>query len=227
MSASLPTHVATAMEPIPTPGARPWEVTDMRAVASIDTMLAALKVFTDDEDDVGYVEQFRNFAGRISVSLFVRIDADGEHSLMLDVPADIQIRHRARWMYFLLNDLDLVETRRDMLIQTLLRDGCVSDNRRADPRATTKAMRDFLRAGGRILVTPDGHVTEGGGVPAAMINGTAAEMADWNDAAQAYFEARRRYRSDRQIKRAARMLGVRTEHGWTVLEAPRTARCAA
>lgn len=131
MNAALPAHVATDDEAIPAPGARPWDGSDMREVASIDEMLCKLKVFADDEDDVGYVELFRQFVAEISVSLFVRIDRDGQRELMIGSPVDIQVRHRSRWMYFLLSDLELVETRRQALMHALLRDRCVSDNRRA------------------------------------------------------------------------------------------------
>ena len=80
------------------------------------------------------------------------------------------------------------------------------DERPVDAGATTRAMRDFIRTGGRILITPEGHVTEGGGVPRALTHGTPEERAEVT-------------RAGRQIKRAARLFGRRTENGWLVLEA--------
>jgi hypothetical protein len=80
-------------------------------------------------------------------------------------------------------------------------------------------VRDFLVNGGRILVTPDGKLMEGGGIPQPFLLGTDQERDECIRASRAYFAARRRWRSTGQIKRAARMLGDRTPTGWLVLEA--------
>ena len=101
----------------------------------------------------------------------------------------------------------------------LKREGRFTDNRPANPRKTTAAIRDFLKNEGRILIDPQGHLTEGGGIPRPFVDGGREEMAACRQAFGAYFDTRRRWRSDRQIKRAVRMLGERTDNGWIVLEA--------
>jgi hypothetical protein len=88
------------------------------------------------------------------------------------------------------------------------------------PAATTSTViRDFIRAGGRILVTPAGELTEGGGVPWPFISGSDEEAAECLRAGRAYFSVRERAGVDRRISRAVRILGRRTTNGWLVLEA--------
>jgi hypothetical protein len=85
--------------------------------------------------------------------------------------------------------------------------------------ASIKAMRDFLRTGGRILVTPDGELVEGGGLPRSFTHGTQEEAAECIRAARAYFAARSRSGANDRIKRIVRIVGRRTGNGWLVLEA--------
>lgn len=84
---------------------------------------------------------------------------------------------------------------------------------------TSTAIRDFIRAGGRILVTPSGELTEGAGVPWPFIRGSEEEAAECLRAGRAYFCARERPGVDRRISRVVRVLGRRTTSGWLVLEA--------
>jgi hypothetical protein len=124
-------------------------------------------------------------------------------------------------MHFLVRDLDDAEARRPLLVKVLKREGGYWDERPKNRRAVTVAMRDFLRADGRLLVTPDGRVEEGGGMPRPLYKGTTEEAAACLNANRAYFDTRRRYQSDAQIKRAVQMLGHKTANGWWVLEAAR------
>lgn len=215
MSAPLPLHVATGDEPIPAMSGRDLDGPDLRNAMPIDQMIDCLKVL--DDDDVDYVALWLRFARSIG-DVFVMIERDGEHSLMMGGACDAQIRHRSRWQHFLTEDLDRLEARRELLITTLIDQGRYSDQRPADPRGTTKAVRDFLRTGGRILIDPQGKLTEGGGVPRAYLDGDDAERAEVIRASRAYFGIRRRMRADLQIIRAVRMLGTPTENGWIVLE---------
>ena len=144
--------------------------------------------------------------------------AEGEEELGLGTPSDAQVRHRSRWLHFLSEDLNSVPERRDLLISSLIAAGSYADNRPADVRATTRAIRDFIRTQGRILIDPEGNLTEGGGMPRLFTHGSEAEAAECVRASRFYFAVRRRWRSERHIKRAVRMLGTRTSNGWLVLE---------
>lgn len=216
---ALPFHVATDDEPIPALGPRPWDGPDMQAVVPIEQMLEWLRALNDD--DVGYVTLWRNLVTSTGCSVLVSYERDGEQGLRVVIPCDAQIRHRSRWMHFLLEDLDRVESRRDVLTKQLLRERLKWDERPTDPAAVTLAIRDFLRTGGRILLTPDGQLEIGGEVPQAMLSGAPAELDACRRATRAYLDVRTRLNSDRQIKRAVRMLGSRTANGWIVLEASR------
>lgn len=216
----LPKHIATADEPIPAPGQRmPEHRPDMRHVLSVDEMLADLRPFSEDQDEVGYVERWREHLRAIGGSVLLHYTRDGERDLTFGLPCDPQVRHRSRWAYFLFNDLEEQDGRRDVLMHILKRERLFWDERRTDAGATTRAMRDFVRTGGRILITPEGELAEGGSAPRALTHGTPAEADAVRGASHAYSDVRRRLRADRQIKRTVRLLGRRTANGWMVLEA--------
>jgi hypothetical protein len=86
-------------------------------------------------------------------------------------------------------------------------------------QSTAEAIRDFIRSGGRILVTPGGDLTEGGGLPWPFINGSDEEAAECLRAARRYFNARDLPGTNQRITRVVRILGRRTGNGWLVLEA--------
>jgi hypothetical protein len=215
----LPTHVATAAEPIPALRGDRFECPDLRNATPIADMLEDLDRFVHDEDGVGYVERFRQHLDAAGIDVSVVVEHDATEHLMAGSRCDAQIRHRSRWIHFLFEHLDQDQERRTLLMRQLRREGRFIDYRPTCPRQMTTTIREFLKYEGRILLNPRGHLTEGGGVPHMVASGTAEEAAACGRAHRAYFEARRRWRSDRQIKRAVRMLGVRTANGWIVLEA--------
>jgi hypothetical protein len=92
-----------------------------------------------------------------------------------------------------------------------------TEQRRPSGGSTTKAIRDFIRAGGRILITPYGELTEAGGLPRAFTHGSAAEADEYLRAGRAYLVARATHGGDARIIRAVRRLGRRTENGWLAL----------
>lgn len=213
----LPPHVATADEPIPEPSARPsWNEPDMRKVTPLEQMLAELAHVSDD--DGAFVQRLVDFVTEIGCSLVAHYARDGEMGFTYHSPVDAQIRHRSRWMHFLVGRLDAVETRREHLFRFLVDRRAVWDERPVDPRETTAALRGFLQAGGRILIHPAGRLEEGGCHEAfSLTNPDADTIAE---AARRYFAMRFRFRADRQIRRAVRMLG-QSVAGWQVLEARR------
>ncbi|NNG59804.1 hypothetical protein [Sphingomonas paucimobilis] len=212
----LPPHVATADEPIEHLRDRPWDGPDMRCVMPIEMMLGALH---RTSDAAGYLTFWRTFVKSVGGWVGLTISRDGEEELGFGTPCDAQTRHRSRWLHFLSEDLNRDPDRRDLLISSLIASGHYADNRPADVRATTRAIREFLRTQGRILIDPDGNLTEGGGAPRLFTHGSDTEAAECIRASRFYFAVRRRWRSERHIKRAVRMLGSRTNNGWLVLEA--------
>lgn len=212
----LPIHVATADEPIEELRDRRWDGPDMRRVMPIEMMLGALH---QTADAAVYLALWRTFVNSVGGWIGLTISREGDEELSLGSPCDAQIRHRSRWLHFLSDDLNSDPERRDLLISTLIAAGRYADNRAADIRATTRAIRDFIRTQGRIVIDPEGKLTEGAGMPRLFTHGSEAEAAECVRASRFYFAVRRRWRSDRHTKRAVRMLGTRTSNGWLVLEA--------
>lgn len=219
----LPTHVAAADEPISAPWGDQFDGPDLRTVTAVETMLEQLAGASDDS--VAYVALWQAYVDEIGAWLTLRIDKLGEQHVSIGFPCDAQARHRNRWFHFLREDLKAVDDRRDLLIRNLQMAGLVWDDRATDPRATTIAVRDYVRNGGRILVTPDGEVTEGLGIPLPFLSGSPEEAAECMRAGRAYFDMRKRLRSDQHIRRILRMVGWRTDNGWLGLgERPASTR---
>lgn len=212
----LPLHVAAADEPIAELRERPWDGPDMRQAMPIEMMLGALHQTNNTAD---YLALWRPMVASVGGWVGLTITHDGEEELGLGGPCDAQMRTRSRWLHFLSEDLNRDPERRDHLISTLIAAGQYADNRPADIKTTTRAIRDFLRTQGRILINPNGDIVEGAGVPRLFTHGSDADAAEVVRASRLYFAVRRRWRSDRHIKRAVRMLGNRTSNGWLVLEA--------
>jgi hypothetical protein len=219
---NLAPHIATADEPIPalTHPDR-WAGPDMQCVLPIDQMLEWLHQL--DDDVVSYVKLWRRMLAVVGNNVSLNYDHQGERRLSVGGPIDAQVRHRSRWQHFLVQNLYEDPERIEHLKDVLHDEGNYSDNRPADPRGTTAAIRGFLRTEGRILITPDGKLTEGGGLPRMFADGTDAQADEVLKAARIYFDARRRWRSEAHIKRAVRMLGSRTDNGWIVLQAKASA----
>lgn len=215
---TLPPHVAQDDEPIDNLRARPWDGPDMRKVLPIEMMLGVLHQTANAASYLTlWLAMVKSGGGWVSVT----ITKDGEEELGIGTPCDAQIRHRSRWLHFLTEDLNEDPERRELLIAQLIAAGRYADNRPADPGLTMRAVRDFLKVGGRILIEPDGRVSEGGSLPRTFSHGTAEAAEECIRASKAYYAVRRRWRSDRHIGRAVRMLGRETGSGWWVLEADR------
>jgi hypothetical protein len=185
----------------------------MRTVTPIEIMLAELANIADD--DTAFVAQFRAYIREIGCTLMAHYGRDGDLTISLGSPVDVQVRHRSRWSYYLFDRLDAVEGRRDLLLSMLIAERVCWDDRPARPRDTTVAIRGFLNAGGRILISPCGRLEENGCAAAlSLVDPRADECAA---AAFRYLDVRRRFRADRQIRRAVRLFG-RVQNGWHVLE---------
>lgn len=212
MTEFLPFSAAADDEPIPALDDRPWDGPDMRDATPLEEMLGALHRLYDD--DVGYVSLYRFLLASIGCPVSLCYERNGEQSIKLWMPMDTQTRHRTRWAHFLLVDLERGEGRRDELLRQLREAGPKIDMRPTDRRKTTAVLRDFIRAGGRILLNPRGMLEDH-----CVMRALADTAQQRDDALTRYLDLRRRYNTDQQIKRAVRLLGAQTENGWRVLEA--------
>ena len=220
MSRDLPPHVAMANEPLPPIGDRDWAGPDLGFLDPVENMLLTLTAFEQDEDEVGYIDLWLLHIASVGCRMSAIYERSGEVSISSWSPCDPQMRHRSRYVHFLVQDLDRVEGRRELLTKMLIEAGQVVDQRpKPSIRDTVTAVRSFLAADGRILITPEGRLDEGAGVPEPYVGGTADEAAECMRSHRAYHHLRKYFRADTQIKRIARSLGRRTDHGWTVLEA--------
>lgn len=210
MTAACFSHIAQVDEPIPAPNGRRMRSPDMRGVAPVEQMTTWLDAVADD--DVAYVQLWRGLVASIGCTIDVHYHRDGEVSLMMGSPVDIQCRHRSRWMQALLDHLDAIEGRRDALNYDLRRAHRVIDERPSRPRETTVSVRDFLRVGGRIMIRPDGQIDDGGASAAFRIDAPVSTA----DAVARYYEVRRRFNTDGHLRRIVQRLGTPV-NGWTVL----------
>ncbi|WP_017979872.1 hypothetical protein [Sphingomonas melonis] len=217
MSAALPAHVATDDEPLPPLNDRFYDGPDLKDVISPTAMIGLLAEYADFDDE--YVFAWRYLMGLAGLQVLGMYEPDGEFTMSVGGPCDAQMRHRNRYSHFLLEDFDKVPGRRDALCSLLKREGRYADARPRDPRATTAAVRGFLKNAGRIMIDPEGRLHEGGEVPAALMGDDGAARSRCIAANSAYYAVRRRFSAERQIKRAIRMLGRPTANGWIVLGA--------
>jgi hypothetical protein len=217
MSGRLPLHVARAREPIPSLNERPWDGPDMREVMSIADMLKSLHAIDADDVD-GYLALWRQHLTAVGNRVSVMYERDGRRHLMAGGPVDPQIRHRSRWMHFLFIDLRRDPRRYDRLMDIVEGEGNYADNRPNDPRETTRAMRDYLRIGCRIMLDGDLRVRAGHEVPEAFHSGSEEQAQECLRALKAFKAVRWRHRSEAHIRRAVSMLG-KPQNGWIVLEA--------
>ena len=217
MSAALPAHVATSHETIPAPSEQPLRnEPDMRAVTPLEVMLAQLAHVADDA--VAFVQRFRSYVAEIGFTVMAHFERDGTLCLNVGGPVDAQVRHRHRWMHFLVERLDAVEGGRALLLRQLIDERIAWDERPVDPRATTIAIRSFLLSGGRLLIDPAGRLREEGDV-AAWLCGPIERSSAIGAGYRAYFEMRNRHNAARHIRRAVRLVGRWSDNGWRVLEA--------
>lgn len=126
---ALPTHVALGDEAIPVPCADPFAGPDMRGVAPIEQMLTWLDEVA--EDATAYTALWIALVDCVGCRVHAHYDRDGSLGLMMSSPVDVQVRHRSRWMHFLLGHLDAIEGRREVLQSTLTAAGRLIDERSA------------------------------------------------------------------------------------------------
>ena len=105
-----------------------------------------------------------------------------------------------------------IEGMYDQVGDFLERRGHCTDNRPRDMRETTAALRDFVVAGFRVFIWPDGRIGTSGGMPKEWVHAGRERANEIEQAARRFGRVRRRWRNGLQIKRAIRMLG-KAHHG--------------
>ena len=163
-----------------------------------------------------YLSLWMHFVRSVGGWVCLTISGDGEEELGFGLPCDSQLRHRSRWMHYLWEDLRQNPEAHELLVITKMQKWEYTDNRPADPRETTQALRRLLDAGGVLLVDPEGALTLRNSIP-RDIAFDDNRMNELLQASRNYLSVSRRWRSHCHIKRAVRMLGHRTSNGWMVL----------
>jgi len=212
---ALPLHVATYNEPIPELCGSGLNGPDMRAVKPIADMLSELEEF--ELDEVCYIDLLLRFLKAIGCDVSANYARNGSLKLCSSMMCDAQMRHRSRWVHFLFRDMDRDPARREFLKDFLVQKGRSTDYRPANPAQTTRAVRNFLKAGMRIMIDPNGQLVEGGNVFRRHEDVSDEKYAQRQQWVRVYFDTRRRWRTNDHLKRAVTMLGTPTSNGWIVL----------
>lgn len=153
----------------------------------------------------------------IGCSVSANYPKDGPRHLYTGFPCDGQMDERKERMEALNDHMHAIDGMYERVADFMERRGHYTDNRAKDTRETTAALRDFLAAGFRVFLHPDGRVGTSGGMPREWVKAPPARAAEIEQAARRFDRARRRHRNEPQIKRAIRMLGTVESNGFIVL----------
>lgn len=212
---NLPSHVATAAEPIPPLDDCSWAGPDMQQAPSIEEMLIELTALDDCELD--YLAHWLHLMKSVGGWVNVNIEKDSTRHLSVGMPCDGQTRHRSRWTYFLAKDLRRLEERESALMELLIAFGRFHDQRPAGIRETMDTLRAFLAAGFRVFITPKGEIEESGSMPREWAEADRPRQIEIESAGRAFLKMHHRPRARKYIRRAIRMLGERRDSGFIVL----------
>jgi hypothetical protein len=159
-------------------------------------------------------EEIRDVAGFASVN-YPKV---GARYLGVGQPCDKQMQERRRRVDALCEHMRAVDGRYECVCDYLERLGNCTDNRPRDMRETTTALREFVSAGFRVFLRPDGRLDESRGLPREWLEASAERAEQILSAARRYAKAKRRHRNQPQIGRAVRMLGKLGSNGFIVLQ---------
>lgn len=190
---------------------------DMRAVPPVEQHVDWLDAVANDP--AAYAALFIGVVRSIG-DISVMVARDGTQSVVFGRAFDDQEQQRTAHLA-VLGEHMLKSGHRSALISRIWDVGTVLDQRPHLPGLTTECIRDFLTTGGRLLITPDGRVEEGGEFPRALINGTDAEIAECRRASRNYYINSNRGGARAQILRTIQMCGRQTSNGWFVMEIAR------
>lgn len=191
---------------------------DLRSGRTIDDALFHL----DDiarRDPQAYASEWLAEMRDIGCDATVDIPPRGKSGLYFQCPCDPQTDERQSRIGELSSHMHMTRGARGRVIAQLILAGHYSDNRAAEPRETTRALRAFLDAGFRVMINLEGELEASGGMPVEYMQAGDDRRAEIKRAAQEFDWVWRRWKNRRQLARAVRMLGkVHQGSGWTVLE---------
>ncbi|MGN6377150.1 MAG: hypothetical protein ACTHMG_16565, partial [Sphingomonas sp.] len=148
-----------------------------------------------------------------------QISKTGERSILVGQPCDSQEEERRRRVDALTKHMLALDGMRAQLQRFLEQRGHYTDDRPSDPAESTAALRDFIMAGYRVFLRPDGRLGTSTDVPLEWLDAEQARAEQIEGAARRFARVRRRWRNQAQIKRAVSMLGTASSNGFIVLEA--------
>lgn len=129
-----------------------------------------------------WCEEIRDVGGTASANF----PKDGERHLFVGQICDAQERERQRRVEALCKHMLTIEGMRDRVADFLERRGHYTDDRPRDMRETTAALRDFIDAGYRVFIHPDGRLDTSGGMPKEWVHAGPARAAAIEQAARRF-----------------------------------------
>lgn len=201
---------------------------DLNLAPMVEQALAELTAIANNPSDdhrsliaERYLTAWDGFASAYGINAGLMWE-DVFPTLIVGQASDGQHQERSRRAGLLWQHLIESGFRFEMLKRLIDRNGGKGTNPAKDPwdvfRAATAAMRRFLATDGRILIKPDGTLTEGGGMPRLWGKSEAFD-AEILEAGRLYFAAIACPEPAAHIKDFARRFGSRCDNDWIELTA--------
>jgi hypothetical protein len=193
------------------------DLPDLRSGRTLDDALAHLGAIAAT-DPKSYPEEWFEEIRDVGAYTSANYPKEGARHLYVGQTCDEQMDERRRRSDALTKHMHAIEGMYDRVGDFLERHGHCTDNRPRDMRETTAAVRDFVMAGFRVFLHPDGKLGSSGSLPNEWFRAGPERAAEIEDAARRYGRASRRFHNISQIKRAIRLLGTVESNGFTVLQ---------
>lgn len=201
---------------------------DLNLAPVIEQALGELTNIANDPSDATraeiaerYLDAWEGFAAAYGVNAGLMWQ-DVFPMLIVGQASDPQHEERTRRAELLWQNLVDAGFRFHLLKRLIVRNGGTGTNPRKDPwevfRASTTAMRRFLATDGRILIDPQGNLTEGGGMPRNWGKGDTFDT-EILEAGRQYFAAIACPVPADHIKDFTAKFGTRHDNGWIELTA--------
>ncbi|WP_454888694.1 hypothetical protein [Sphingobium indicum] len=160
-----------------------------------------------DPDDYpwAWIEEVRE----TGATVMMEYDKEGRKSLRIGCSCDEHLEDRLRRTRALSAHMLLVNGAREQIIRIIERQrpSMAIDYRPRDLRKTVAVLRAFLETGHRLFIDLYGRVETGASVPREWLTADVPRMAVIENAARDFFELRRKFSTERYLKRIIRSLG--------------------
>jgi hypothetical protein len=191
---------------------------DLTAAPPVEQIIAWLDAAADG-DASDYVALWRRLADATGCTASIYWPSVWP-AMMIGQAADMQEAERGRYRDALYDHL-FTANRRRSLMQALLSElpsptmPGIKDDEVA--RITMEAIRAFVATDGRILIDPQGRLTEGAGIPNGWGRNGEAHDAEIIRSSRAFAAATLCEKPAAQIHRFVAQYGTKTPNGWTEL----------